>query len=490
MTINEKTKKLYSILAISLVIMLTIGNCPTFGSITRIGMRALGVFAGSIFCWFCGQIGWGSVLGMIMAALFIPENNFTTIFTTAFGSMNVMIMIWGSIFCYCLRKFEVIEYLSQFFLSKKWATKSPWHMLIILWIITVINSALVVVTMATVLISWNIYYNIAEKAGIKRKGKFNAFSMVSIAVFSSISIPLMPYSSGVWFPVNLMLLIDPTIEVNIIKICSTSWILAIAFFIIMAVIGKLMMKTTAWKKELDGISLDGLIETSEVKMSKKVKWGFFYTILLVIVMVIPSIFPNLTIINDYINRMTTFGAFVIVVLLMCLTTVDGERVISIESAAKEGVDWGMYFMFGLAMTVSGILVGESSGLVPTIQTAFTSIIGSSGNAFTVPLVVLGIGLIITNCINNAIAVQLVVPIICSILVGLGVNPAYIIGLGGVLLNYGNILPSGSPVGALLHGNSEWLTSKQVYLWASVGAIVTYLAFALIALPYACLIFEL
>lgn len=487
-TKKKETYKLYITLLGAIAITFIIGNLPPVGQVTEMGMRTLGVFVGCIFTWLFGYVGWGSVMGLLMASLYIPGTTATTVCQSAFGSMNTMILVWCLMFCYCLEKFDVVSYVSKVFMSKKWTTKSPWNMLVVLWIITLICSALVVNSMAALLLVWSIYYDIAKKCGIPRKGHFTGFALVTIGTVAAIAVPLMPYSSGIWFPVTLMLLVDSTLEVNIIKVCLTCWVLAIALIIILGIMGKILVKIKSWREELKDVSLANAAKTDEkVKMGKKTKWGFFYIVLLLLLMIVPSIFPDLAI-NAYISRLTTFGGFTLIVLLMCLTTVDGERVVTVENAIKSGVPWGVYFMFAAAIAISTVLVSEDTGIVATISSVAGIFMSSESSHTTMILLLMAFGLILTNCINNVVAIQLLTPILVSILLGMNVNPVFIIGFIGLVLDHGNILPSGSPLAAVMHGNTEWLTAKQVYLWATVGSIILYGCFALIGLPFAELIF--
>ena len=178
------------------------------------------------------------------------------------------------------------------------------------------------------------------------------------------------------------------------------------------------------------------------------------------------------------------GKLMFMVTLMCLIPVNGERIIKLE---KSNQRWccklAGIFYYGYRIGNFGQLVTEEAGLALTIQDALGGFAGNM-SVYMICLIFTLIGLALTNCITNIVAMQLIIPLIAIFMVNKGVNPAFVIGLSGIVLDHGLVLPSGSPLGAYIHGNSEWMTSKQCYLYATCAAICLALSIALIGLPLA------
>lgn len=453
-----------------------------FGQVTNVGMRILGVFAGCIFVWIVGYVGWGSVLGLLMLSLYVPNNTVNSVFAT-YGSFNMMVLVWCMLFCYCLQKLGVLGWVSEKLLSLKWASKSPWHICVTMWLMATACSALVGNSAAAAILTWNIFYQIADNIGIKHRSIFCGFVIVTIGTFAAISMTLVPYSSSLWFPITLMMAVAPNLQVPILKVCLLSWILIVFLFVVLGITAKLLLISSKCRNELDGINMEKASATigKKIKMTKGVKWGFFYIGLVLVMMIIPSVFTGAAI-TGTLNRLGVVGAFAVAVVLMCITTIDGERMVKVEDAMKYGVPWGIYFMFATAMAVAGQAMGENAGITATIMTFVQSTV-SDASPYVMVMILLGIGLILTNCINNAIAIQLLTPICTVVLLNIGVNPVILVGFVGLVLDHGNILPSGSPLAALMHGNTEWIKPQQVYLWATIGSLAVYLGLAAV-LPVA------
>lgn len=46
---------------------------------------------------------------------------------------------------------------------------------------------------------------------------------------------------------------------------------------------------------------------------------------------------------------------------------------------------------------------------------------------------------------------------------------------------GCLMPSGSIIGAMLHGNSEWISSKEVFIYVGIMEIVVLLSLVILTL---------
>ena len=62
-------------------------------------------------------------------------------------------------------------------------------------------------------------------------------------------------------------------------------------------------------------------------------------------MLVPTFLPAGSALKVFLGKIGTVGMFVIVVLLMCCTTVDGKRLIDFEQGMREGaVNWQVFFI--------------------------------------------------------------------------------------------------------------------------------------------------
>ena len=66
----------------------------------------------------------------------------------------------------------------------------------------------------------------------------------------------------------------------------------------------------------------------------------------------------------------------------------------------------------------------------------------------------------------------------------GVSQQILVALFAIILYQGLVLPSGSILGALLHGNKDWLTAKQIYIYASLGELLLAVVMGFVGMPIA------
>lgn len=478
---QKETKKMYIVLIIGALLMLIIGQLPPFGQVTIIGMRLLGIFIGCIFTWFFGYLSLGSIMGIAFFALYVPGNTGNVAFPSAFGNYNLVMIFFCLIFCYGLQKCGVLSYVARLILSIRFARKGPWHLALVFWIASIACSAIVTNSLAAAVLMFGIFYEVADKLQLPKRSHFTAIVMIISATFCSLCIAMMPYSPALWVPIGMMQAVAPHITaIPIVKICLLNWLLVFVTLMIAAILLKILLAFGVIQPNFTLAKDFVIVEKEELIMTKNVKWGLFYIAVIMVLMVGASVIPASHPVGAFLSRVGTIGCFLVVCLMMCLTTIDGERMMTFEDAVRNGVPWGLYFMLLAALTIAGNLGTEAAGISATISAfAATHLGGASVYIFALSL--LAFTLVLTNCINNAVAQQLAIPIMTTLLLGAGINPIAIIGMATIVVEHGNILPSGSPVGALMHGNPEWLSSGQVYLYAAVGSLCALLAIA-ICLP--------
>ena len=202
----------------------------------------------------------------------------------------------------------------------------------------------------------------------------------------------------------------PDIAYNIPLICVINICVTAGTIVFAAILFKILLACKVIKVEFDMNNAKDLVD-STVKCDTKVKWGFFFIAFLIISMVLPNFLPADSFITQLLNRGGTLGKLMFMVTLMCLIPVNGERIIKLEKAIKDGaVNWQVYFIMGTALVISGQLVTEEAGLALTIQDALGGFAGNM-SVYMICLIFTLIGLALTNCITNIVAMQLIIPLI-------------------------------------------------------------------------------
>ena len=97
-------------------------------------------------------------------------------------------------------------------------------------------------------------------------------------------------------------------------------------------------------------------------------------------------------------------------------------------------------------------------------------------------VFVGVGCLVTNAINNVVCVNIFVPIGAGMVASVGGDANVLASLLCPILYLGLVLPSGSVVGGLMHGNVEWLQTKSIYKYATIGCCIVVFWCVVVGIP--------
>ena len=80
-------------------------------------------------------------------------------------------------------------------------------------------------------------------------------------------------------------------------------------------------------------------------------------------------------------------------------------------------------------------------------------------------------IIATNIINNVVVGMIAIPIICTFSTTLNFPPEILTVAICLICNITFLLPSGSPIAAFLHGNSEWVSSIEIQKYSALYIVL-------------------
>lgn len=123
-----------------------------------------------------------------------------------------------------------------------------------------------------------------------------------------------------------------------------------------------------------------------------------------------------------------------------------------------------------ALAVSEYITADNVGIVQTIVSALSSVMEGK-SAMTVTLLFVVIGLIMTNFINDIVTCVVLYPIAVQFIINAGGSEMLFAILFAQTTIQGCFMPSGSIVGAMFHGNREWMTSKSVMIYVIIMEVI-------------------
>lgn len=182
---NNKSSKDTIFLILSLAIMIGSRFVPPFGGLSSEAIGVLGVFFGSLLMWITISIDWPSMI-TLLALGFIPTFGFSKTFSGAFGNTTVAFLIFTFMLVYPLSKTNFVRRCTVSFIINKIARKGPWYFVCFLF---------AAVTFMGLFVSPSVLFvafmpfleDIFQVLGVKKGGKTGNMIMMGTAFCISLS---------------------------------------------------------------------------------------------------------------------------------------------------------------------------------------------------------------------------------------------------------------------------------------------------------------
>ena len=483
--IKERNKKWINA-AIIIAFMTLFGLLSPFGTVTPMGMQVLGIFIGCIYGWTVGETIWPSILALVLLG-FTEGNTVAGMFTSAYGNQTLHMVLFCMILCYGIEKCGLLELITKVVLSRKFAQKGPWWLAFAFWAASSVASAVTVATLAVTILLWSIFYDTAKKLNLSPKSPYVAVVLIGIGISSYLGGVVMPYNAFSQICFGVLKAAAPDLVVSFGAYCVTMIILNIAAIPIMTLFCKFCLGI---KIDYQAQAVGELVKADELKMSRNQKFVAVYLVILSVILILPNYLPTGMPLKVALSNLGFTGTFAIIAIAMTLTIDrEGQNLLDIGQGIMFGMPWGLYFLLGTALAISSLLTSPATGISTLLTDVLAPMVaGRSATMFMILMVLIGI--VLTNCINNIVCITLMVPISLTFLAINGGNPAVMVALFCMVLYQGIVMPAGSVIGAMLHGNTEWLSSGLIYKYSSLMEIVLALVIALIGVPVGNFIFSI
>ena len=480
---TEKSGRFFIHLAIVLVLMFGIGFLPPFGAITPFGMRVLGIFIGSLVGWALGYTGWVSLLGLVILGLAGAQDaTIGTVMVSAFGNINLLVVLFGFMFCIGLGETGIVQVISNFILSRKFATKGPWMVSLAFWITSAVASGVLGMPVAGMILCWSLFYAVAEKAGMPKKSKWVAITLITMCVTCLAGSLVKPWNVWNVMCYGMASAAQPGFQINMIAHIILYLVINVVLIALLFVVCRFFLgRDVKFQSEVTK-----LVDKEEVHLDARSKWGLASLILLAALMIAPQLVPAGTAISPILSKLTMVGPFIICMVLMSFVRVEGKPVFSIEDAMKD-TPWQMILLLLSALCLANIMATPAVGISATLVEVMSGALGGLP-VYVLMAILLVLGILATNLINNLVCLNVFGPIGLALIAAAGGSVGAMAALFSIGLYLGIIFPSGSAVGAIAHGNTDWVDTKQVYLYGVLDIVIITAVLVFIGIPLGSVLF--
>lgn len=473
---NTATCKRYALSIVTIVIMLGFGHLTPLEPITPLGMKILGVFIGCIFGWLTVDVFWPSILGLILLG-FSGYMTVPQVFSAAFGNQSTQMLLFMMILGGLIKASGATEVLTLKLLSMKSMQGHPWRIAFVLFIASFMISVLCGGAVVAVIICWGLLYDISEQVGFKSGDKYPMLVAVGIVFIGACGNHFLPFQGAVVTSMGMS-----GMELNY----GSQYTLYSVFFTAAMIAVYMLALRFVFRPDVAP-----LLKEFEIKGNKTFSGEQKIVLSIVAVLFICLLIPGyMNPTNPVRIFLKSFGDHILVALALAAATFVIYRdkpLITIQAMMEAGCAWNVFFMVMAAFTLAGAVTSKDTGVVPFINATIAPFFADKGQFFLVAISII-LASVLTNIINNAVVAAIVMPVCCNIAVSLGFSPEIIAVLLVGACMVGVALPTGSPIGAMMFGNKEWIPGQNALIQGLFAVAIHDVMLILVGYPILCLIY--
>ena len=478
-----KAKKYYLHSAISILLMVLVRFLPPFGAMTPMGMTILGIFAGALYGWITCDMIWPSILALTMLGFTEYVANSAVAFTSAISNPSVQTILWLLVFSALLTVTGISKWLVAKLVNSKLCKGHPWRLSIVIclavWLCASLGAGF-----AAILLCWQLVYSICEQVGYTKQDKWPKMMVCAIIFFNALGALLLPFQGGV--VANYGFLAKASNDLYTSYDYLSYLLLSLTVSITTTIVYFLLMRFVI-RPDMGKLAQGIQVEKAE-KLTQRQKLALGAMIALVVLTILPSCLPA----GGVKKFFNTFGTTTVILLVVAVVTAlrdkDGKPYFTFKELANNGIAWPLLFMVATATVMGGALSSADSGFTATLTNLFGPIL-SNTSAYGCAVIIAAVTLALTNVINNTVAAAIMVPVMYPFATTLGINPLMMTAMICFCANCGLLLPRASPAGAMLHGNKEWVSTKDADIFSLLGIAALLITVIAVGIPVGGLLFS-
>ena len=461
---DNYTKKLFWILIV-FIFQFLLGKLPPVGQMTPMGMHVFFILVGTIIGWIFIGMGLPSISGIIALGLSGAYPSMTACISACLGSQMTWLIAGTLFLCYVINNTELADLIVGFMMNLKLARKSPFILSFFMFL-TVFSISAVSNFFVAIILIINLYRTLAEKAGIPQGSIINSYWLCGCA-FSCVS-------GGMYVPwqASALILGGMYTQATGIYFSNLHWILigmggAVLFIIFFVSFGRFLLR-------IDLSAFDPkTIQVERVKATKEQKAALIYLLALLLLMVVPTSFPNSTFfLFAFFNSLGIGGTMFVLLLAMMIIPINGKPLLDLRNVK---FDWDTFLMAAFYPTLAGFISNDAAGITATMTTILSPILERIPGVLFV-IVCIYLAMICSQFLNNMVVAIIFISAVTAIAESFsGINLAAAVMAIYMGSNAVCALPSANPVNAITFSNTDLIKFKnQTFVgWTSNFAMATF-----------------
>ncbi|MEE0435163.1 MAG: anion permease [Peptococcaceae bacterium] len=495
MSSEAKIKPSYWIhVIIGLLIMIGFPQLGPFAPITETGMWVAGILLGMVYLWSTIDNIWPSILGLLLFALYsgflgsdvTGYNAVKTVFLNAIGGDIVITVILSMILFGAVEYAGCTKYLARFFLSRKIITGRPYVFLFILFFCAYFIAGFTI-PVASLLILWPLTFEALATFGYTSKDKIYWISTFGIYFAAALGQPMFPFKGAALVITGVFSgAASTSVSYPGYIIYNLSFSIIMMFLFLLFV--KFILRPDITK--MKNVTPEQFTKIPLPPMNVQQKSVLIACLVFIILLLAPSFMPKDWTITQILNAYGTIGVLSMCIIVLMILRFNGKPMLSWRDIAKTSVSWDIIFIVAAAVYICNSVAQPQTGLKEFIIQVMTPILGNKP-AFVFVGILLLAALITANFANNAGMASILIPIALAFQDMYPNVPMTAVCMSICMIVFvTGATPAGSPYAAMLHGQKDKISFKQIELCAIPMCLVAWILYTFLGYPFSSFIFSL
>ena len=356
----------------------------------------------------------------------------------------------------------------RFFLTRKVLDGRPWVMVALILLASWALGAFVNIY-ASIFLMWSILYKIFDIIGYEKRTMKVAFLISVIPFASTVGMNYLPFHGGPIMNMGFVRQSIPDFHIATADYLIYQTISLVLIIITVIICGKLLFRLDY----SDMAKAENFAYLGGKKLTYEQKFGICNLVILIAILVAPDILPKGSSLNVFCTKLGIAGAFALCISLAAIFKgKNGKSMLNISEATSH-VSWDIIWLLVATMPVATAMQNADCGIMSTLVGAITGLVGDMHWITFTIIISIAMGLATQVSHNLIIAIVLFGPMV-QVCVGLGGNPAVFFMAMYWTNQIAFATPAASATSAIVHGNSEWISSKQAYATGTLWMILTFI----------------
>ncbi|MFW5489885.1 MAG: SLC13 family permease [Desulfovibrio sp.] len=455
-------------------------------SVTPMGMTVITLFLGVVYLWTFVDTLWPSFLGILLLGM----SNYApmpAVLKQYFGNPMVVMMFFLFMFASVLVKSNISVYLARWFMTHPYVQGRPWRFTAAILLATYFVAFLEQTTACFLM--WPVLYIVLDYVGFKKGDRYVTMMTVNIVIMALLSFASDPIKGGAFYLLaNLQNLATKATDLQFVPINLAAYLL-FAIIISFVCIGVILLSmrfifrvdvSPLKRVDMKAINKDQLPPLSTQQKIVIGLFAFYAAWLL-----LPGIIGHDNILGAFMAQ-NSLGGTLLIIFLVTFLRVDGKPVAEIQEVGKV-YPWRTFFLIATAFLLGGAMSSKGTNITIFMEYMLRDHLSGLG-ILTLSVVIILLGIIITNFFNSVVAGLVLSPVLLAIANAFGFNPAPVLACFFYIVLIAAATPAGSPFAAMLYDQSDWISKKDVALHASYASLLVVLVLIVVGIPLSNVIF--